>query len=121
MQLPLRIVLMGSCCWIVFVFMEVTPFCVVSRWVGAHCAKRREWVRLPRPRDAFGEGPEESPPCLLRRSLFGEEPEKQRPAVPQDEGKTPNACPTQRRTQTGDALNTHAAWLPFQRCQSAHQ
>jgi hypothetical protein len=33
--------------------------------------------------------------------LFGEEPEKQRPAVPQDDGKTPNACPTQRRTQTG--------------------
>src|SRR5580698_347716 len=101
MQLPLRIVLTGSCCWIVFVFMEVTPFCVVSRRVGAHCAKRREWVRLPRPRDAFGEGPEESLPRLLRKSLFGEEPEKQRPAVPQDDGKTPNACPTQRRTQRG--------------------
>jgi len=29
--------------------------------------------------------------------LFGEEPEKQRPAAPQDDGKTPSACPPQRR------------------------
>lgn len=34
--------------------------CVVSRWAGAHCAERRERVRLPRSRNAFGEGPEES-------------------------------------------------------------
>ena len=31
--------------------------------------------------------------------------------MPQDDGETPNACPTQRRTQTGGALNTYAAWL----------
>src|SRR6266702_1168989 len=69
MQLPWTMVLVGTCCWIVFVFMWITPFCVVSRWVGAHCAKRREWVRLPRPRDAFREGPEESHSYLFAKGV----------------------------------------------------
>src|SRR5487761_390727 len=37
---------------------------------------------------------------LSAKSLFGEEPEKQRPAAPQDAGKTPSACPIQRRPQS---------------------
>lgn len=38
-------------------------------------------------------------------SLFGEEPEKQSLAAPQDAGKTPSACPTQRRSQARNVLN----------------
>jgi hypothetical protein len=34
---------------------------------------------------------------VLCRTLFWEEPEKQRSAVPQDAGETPSACPGQRR------------------------
>lgn len=35
--------------------------------------------------------------ALFEKSLFGEEPEKQSFAVPQDDGKTPSVCPMQRR------------------------
>jgi hypothetical protein len=34
--------------------------------------------------------------CSPAKSLLGEEPKKQRTAVPLDDGKTPNACLTQR-------------------------
>ncbi len=53
------------------------------------------------PRAAFWEGTERNLPRTLRNDLFGEEPEKQRPAVPQDAGKTPSACPSRRRPVSG--------------------
>jgi len=44
---------------------------------------------------------------LVAKSLFGEEPEKQRPAVPLDAGETPSACPIQRETTNYECLKTN--------------
>jgi hypothetical protein len=48
---------------------------------SAHCAKRCEWVRLPRSRDAWGEGPQESF-LLFREKFVGRGTGKQKPAEP---------------------------------------
>ena len=55
--------------------------------------------------------------ALFAKSLFGEEPEKQRPAAPQDDGKTPSACPIQRRPhlecreyESSREINRLAGW-----------
>jgi hypothetical protein len=53
----------------------------------------------------FGRDPKESSRVLCG-TLFWEEPEKQRAAVPQDAGKTPSVCPSQRRAPTAGATST---------------
>jgi hypothetical protein len=44
--------------------------------------------------------------ALFAESLFWEEPKKQRAAVPQDAGKTPSVCPSQRRAPTAGVTST---------------
>jgi hypothetical protein len=53
----------------------------------------------------FGRDPKESSRALCG-TLFWEEPEKQRAAVPQDAGMTPSVCPSQRRAPTAGATLT---------------
>jgi hypothetical protein len=62
--------------------------------------QRSEWVRLPSAKDRFSGGTRKKVLALFARTLLWEEPEKQRAAVPQDAGKTPSACPSQRRPPT---------------------
>jgi hypothetical protein len=39
---------------------------------------------------------------FVMKGLFGEEPEKQRPADPQDAAETPSMCPNQRRASPNE-------------------
>src|ERR1700721_3627658 len=54
----------------------------------------------------FGRDPQESSRALCE-TLFWEEPEKQRAAVPQDAGKTPSVCPSHRRAPGTGATSTN--------------
>lgn len=49
-------------------------------------------------KDRFLGGNRKKVLAFFAGTLFWEELEKQRYAVPQDAGKTPSACPSQRRT-----------------------
>jgi hypothetical protein len=51
-------------------------------------AEQSEWARLPSAKDRFLGRNRKKVLALFVRALLGEEPEKQRPAVPQDAGET---------------------------------
>jgi hypothetical protein len=57
-------------------------------------AEQSEWVRLPSAKDRFSGGNRKKVLAFFARALLGEEPEKQRSAVPQDAGETPSVCPS---------------------------
>jgi hypothetical protein len=64
---------------------------------GTHCEAERVGPASKRQGPLFGREPKESSRVRCG-TLFWEEPEKQRAAVPQDAGMTPSVCLSQRRT-----------------------
>jgi hypothetical protein len=67
---------------------------------------KSEWVRLPSAEARFWGGNRKKVFAFVAKTLFWEEPEKQRAAVPQDAGKTPSVCPSQRRAPTAGVTST---------------